>query len=171
MKNVKLAELKSTLTVIEKHVKSLIKAADSRAEAGHSPTPTARGGLGVVSTTDPVLTLSSGSQSNGPPTTNEAPQYGGTKVGEDDRESPRREAVSAVTTIAGAEGAVAVDGPSPGGHERTRVPARTRVLRRVSSIRRLFLGATKDGERLKHFAEQMGLPHNVVVTHFQVPSP
>lgn len=48
------------------------------------------------------------------------------------------------------------------------VPARTRVLRRVSSIRALFLGAAKEGARLTTFSRQMGLPHDVVVAHVEV---
>lgn len=48
------------------------------------------------------------------------------------------------------------------------VPARTRVLRRVSSIQALFLGAAKEGGRLATFSRQMGLSHDVVVAHVQV---
>lgn len=49
-----------------------------------------------------------------------------------------------------------------------KVLGRTRVLRHVSSIRELVLGPARDGERLRHFADQMGLPHHVVVAQFQV---
>lgn len=48
------------------------------------------------------------------------------------------------------------------------VPARTRVLRRVSSVRELFLGVEKEGERLANFSQQMGLPHDTVVAHVRV---
>lgn len=48
------------------------------------------------------------------------------------------------------------------------LPARTRVLRRVSSVRELFLGVAKEGERLANFSRQMGLPHDIVVAHFRV---
>lgn len=48
------------------------------------------------------------------------------------------------------------------------VPARTRVLRRVSSIRALFLGAAREGRRLTTFSQQMGLPHDEVVAYVQV---
>lgn len=51
----------------------------------------------------------------------------------------------------------------------TREPARSRVLGRANSVRRLFLGPTReDGDRLEHFAHQMGLPHSIVVKHVQV---
>lgn len=51
------------------------------------------------------------------------------------------------------------------------VQARTRVLRRVSSVRELFLGvAMQEGERLANFSRQMGLPHDTVVTHVRVRS-
>ena len=47
------------------------------------------------------------------------------------------------------------------------------LSRRVSSIRDLLLGEEQKGERLKFFALQMGLPHDLVVAHFKVtlPSP
>ena len=50
------------------------------------------------------------------------------------------------------------------------VPARTRVLRRASSVRALFLGVENRGERLETFSLQMGLPHETVVAHVQVRS-
>lgn len=47
-------------------------------------------------------------------------------------------------------------------------PAKRKELRRVGSIRDLLLGERQDGERLKYFAWQMGLPHDLVVEQFQV---
>lgn len=64
------------------------------------------------------------------------------------------------------EAPAAVDVPAMG--STVEVPARTRVLRRVSSIRALFLGAAKEGARLTTFSRQMGLPHDVVVAHVEV---
>lgn len=47
-------------------------------------------------------------------------------------------------------------------------PVQRKELRRVGSIRDLLLGERQDGERLKYFAWQMGLPHDLIVEQFQV---
>lgn len=92
---------------------------------------------------------------------------GGGGSGRDRGAMPRLEVSSAEKSAGGsAVPAGAVD--TPGKSSPVEVPARTRVLRRVSSVRALFLGVANKGERLEKFARQMGLPHDTVVAHVQV---
>lgn len=191
----KTQELKSTLSVISKHVTSLIRAAENRARDGDSPSPTARGGLGVTLPTKSEARAAAAAAQTSAATQAAAAQTAASQaqpatpaavaallaaavpetrfnLQEDTVAlhaatpviSPRLAGAKASAFAAGAASMLPADAEgSPVG-----VPARTRVLRRVSSIRKLFLGATKTGEQLEHFAEQMGLPHDVVVKHFQV---
>ena len=211
LQEAKTQELKSTLSVISKHITSLIRAAENRARDGNSPSPTARGGLGVtlkpIAAAPTAATQKAGARNTAPQTSaaqqevaptaavakEEIPEtpevftpplaaaVPKTKFDPGDAEAlkpfpERRAAPTAVVspTLASAKASAFPVGVSasvlPADVESAPVgvPARTRVLRRVSSIRKLFLGATKTGEQLEHFAEQMGLPHDVVVKHFQV---
>lgn len=192
----KTQELKSTLSIISKHVTSLIRAAENRARDGDSPSPTARGGLGVALPTKSAAraaaaaaaqksaatqaTAAQTAATRAIPATTAALSAQSAAAGPKTRLDLQEDtaALQAVTPViaprlVGAKGfAFAAGAPSvlPAHAEDSPVgvPARTRVLRRVSSIRKLFLGATKTGKQLELFAEQMGLPHDVVVTHFQV---
>ncbi|CAM9447520.1 unnamed protein product [Ectocarpus fasciculatus] len=83
--------------------------------------------------------------------------------GEDRREPPGLQTASIPTSLAGC----AVPAAGEGKASTVEVPARTRVLRRVSSVRSLLLGVKEDGERLANFSQQMGLPHDTVVEHVQ----
>ena len=201
IREAKTQELKNTLSVISKHVTSLIRAAENRARDGDSPSPTARGGLGVTLPTQSAARTAAAVQTSAAqaaavaqtaaaqaipatpaaiaallaaavPKTRFDPQEDAVALqpfaeGRADATpviSPTCVGAKASAFTAGAASVLPADAESsPVG-----VPARTRVLRRVSSIRKLFLGATKTGDQLEHFAEQMGLPHDGVVTHFQV---
>lgn len=208
VREVKTQELRSTLSVISNHVTSLIRAAENRARDGDSPSPTARGGLGMTLPTKSEARAAAAAQTTAAaqaaakaaaaqtaaaqaipatpaaiaallaaavPKTTFDPQEDtvglvqpcpeGRTAASTPVISPTLVGAKASAFAVGAASVLPVDAESasPVG-----VPARTRVLRRVSSIRKLFLGATKTGEQLEHFAEQMGLPHDVVVTHFQV---
>ncbi|CAM9154766.1 unnamed protein product [Ectocarpus sp. 13 AM-2016] len=61
----------------------------------------------------------------------------------------------------------AVPAAREGNASTVEVPARTRVLRRVGSVRSLLLGVKEDGKRLANFSQQLGLPHDTVVEQVQ----
>lgn len=154
IREVKTEELRRTLDKVRRHVESLIDAAKKRASAGQSPSPTARGGLGTMSPPEETRAVERhGSLEN----LMEYPD----DVQDDSLTAPiRRGEVEPTRT----ESVPANITPATVG-----TPMRTRVLRRVSSIRNLFLGAAEgEGERLQCFADQMGLPHSIVVEHVRV---
>lgn len=172
----KTQELKNTLHTIAKHITSLVQAADMRARGGESPVPTARGGLGIILTTKQITKPTASSTSTGStpstrpadspdsktPQSCDASKDGG-------REGHRFLVPSPVLfTTDGKTVAAAADDSNTTAATTMAVTARTRVLRRVSSVRRLLLGDGKYGDRLAHFAQQMGLPHDDVVRLFQV---
>lgn len=183
IRRIQTQELKNTLSTIAKHITCLIKAAESRASAGDSPCPTARGGLGRIAET----TLLSGAPwTPGPKkdggSITAAPQLNAALSGDAGGErtmSGERIAASPTTATTGTEAAAADAGVSHASLKSTsnasvtsapvEVLMRTRVLRRVSSVRQLLLGAaTRGGERLAYFSRQMGLPHDAVVAYFEV---
>lgn len=85
------------------------------------------------------------------------------------REEPGTPPMAGISTVKSTAGSAVPTSPESAGKTSTvEVPARTRVLRRVSSVRGLFLGVAKEGERLANFSRQMGLPHDIVVAHFRV---
>ncbi|CBJ26035.1 Mitogen-activated protein kinase kinase (MAP2K) [Ectocarpus siliculosus] len=84
--------------------------------------------------------------------------------GRDRREIPGLQTTSNPTFSAGC----AVPAAGEGKASTVEVPARTRVLRRVGSVRSLLLGVKEDGKRLANFSQQIGLPHNTVVEQVQV---
>ncbi|CAM9652013.1 unnamed protein product, partial [Scytosiphon promiscuus] len=201
MRETRVKELETTLCTIAKHVSTLIKAAESRARGGDSPTPSARGGgwelssAGTDGATQEKATSVAGTaclacgtanmtSAEGPPppppplpqTTVSTPptmtprdhhdvlQQGGpprsnltTEAREDDggreRERVSRPEAQVVPISTGKSASA----------NTSKVTARTRVLRRVSSIRALFLGVANEGERLANFSQQIGLPHDFVV--------
>lgn len=165
-------ELKGMLSTIAKHIKRLIMAAENRAVTGESPCPTARGGLGLI----PATTISGAPSTPG--------RYDGGMSADvaicdgagGGREALRRRvSASTVAKMANAEAAAGVLNASPkstsnapASNATDEVLARTRVLRRASSVRQLFLGTTRRGERLAYFSRQIGLPHDTVVACFEV---
>lgn len=165
-------DLQSMLPAIARHVASLIRAAEDRAEAGDSLTPTARGDPGWISTTEtatttpivsmtkPSLFLTTNSQGKealqsfqlgsgrARGITWKAPESMGKFAADEHFDSAPTATINASTTT---------------------MPARTRVLRRMNSIRNFFLCASrKKGEQLTQFAQQMGLPLATVVAFFEV---
>lgn len=166
-------ELKRILAIIAKHISSLIEAAENRARAGDSPCPTARGGLDRLSNspssasswslTAPSLEPSSNSWPTQDPCRQEGFQVGTPPF------VPARTGLRGAPRVSLASSAMARSSTDTSGGTVGEAPIRTRVLRRASSIRQLFLGGPRrGGDRLVHFAEQMGLPHQLVVGHVQV---
>lgn len=144
IREVKTEELKRTLETIATHVESMIEAAEKRAEVDEPPSPGTWNGAGATGQ----------GVSNGPSRTCSESQHDSSMLSVlcDTIESGRSQSVP-VAKIPTA----------------TWEPARSRVLGRANSVRRLFLGPTReDGDRLEHFAHQMGLPHSIVVKHVQV---
>lgn len=84
--------------------------------------------------------------------------------GRDRREIPGLQTTSNPTLSAGC----AVPSAGEGKASTVEEPARTRVLRRVGSVRSLLLGVKEDGKRLANFSQQIGLPHDTVVEQVQV---
>lgn len=164
------------LSTIAKHIKCLIMAAENRAVTGESPCPTARGGLGLIPATTPSGAPSTPGRYDGGMSAaprSDVATCGGADEG---RETLRRRvAASIVAKMANAEAAAGVlnalpksTSNAPASNAPDEVLARTRVLRRASSVRQLFLGTTRRGERLAYFSRQIGLPHDTVVACFEV---
>lgn len=167
-------ELKSILATITKHIRSLIEGAENRARAGDSPCPTARGGLDRVSNSPSSASSGSLTATSLEPSESDCPMQEACRpdelhVGNSPFVAARTGLLRGVPRMKLASSAKAGSSTDTRRGTVRERPIRTRVLRRASSIRQLFLGGARSGgDRLVHFAEQMGLPHQLVVEHVQV---
>lgn len=156
---------KISTTRVKTTTTSTGKAAAGRSTISASLVPASSAGGGAPSLPPPPITTTTPKYDHHcdeqPPAFDDVERGSGSR---DRREIPGLQTTSNPTSLAGC----AVPDAGEGKVSAIEVPARTRVLRRVSSVRSLLLGVKEDGERLANFSQQMGLPHDTVVEHVQV---